>query len=90
MYPMTTAQRPETIKAPNQLEALKQMSKVVADTGEIEAIKRYKPYDCTTNPRWVCCVTIMIVFMIIPIRVNVVPCAAWSTRRCSSPSTSST
>lgn len=44
-------QRPETIKAANQLEALKQMSKVVADTGEIDAIKRYKPYDCTTNPR---------------------------------------
>ncbi|GAB4823262.1 hypothetical protein N2152v2_010308 [Parachlorella kessleri] len=26
------------------------MSKVVADTGEIEAIKLYKPVDCTTNP----------------------------------------
>jgi transaldolase len=29
------------------------MSKVVADTGEIEAIKQFKPVDCTTNPRWV-------------------------------------
>lgn len=27
------------------------MSKVVADTGEIEAMKLYKPIDCTTNPR---------------------------------------
>ncbi|EFN50875.1 hypothetical protein CHLNCDRAFT_33289 [Chlorella variabilis] len=26
------------------------MSKVVADTGEIWAIKQYKPVDCTTNP----------------------------------------
>lgn len=47
----STPQAPATIKAANQLEALKQMSKVVADTGEIDAIKRYKPYDCTTNPR---------------------------------------
>lgn len=36
----------------NQLEALKQMSKVVADTGEIWAMKEYKPVDATTNPRW--------------------------------------
>jgi transaldolase len=37
-------------QAPNQLEALRQMSKVVADTGELEKIKLYKPQDCTTNP----------------------------------------
>lgn len=42
---------PPTPKAANQLEALKSMSKVVADTGEIEAMKLYKPVDCTTNPR---------------------------------------
>ncbi|KFM27664.1 Transaldolase [Auxenochlorella protothecoides] len=41
---------PATLKAANQLEALKQMSKVVADTGEVDAIRRYKPFDCTTNP----------------------------------------
>lgn len=41
---------PPAPKAANQLEALKQMSKVVADTGEIEAMKLYKPVDCTTNP----------------------------------------
>ena len=50
LCPSSPPQRPETIKAANQLEALKQMSKVVADTGEIDANKRYQPYDCTTNP----------------------------------------
>jgi hypothetical protein len=35
----------------NQLEALKSMSKVVADTGEFESIRAFKPIDCTTNPR---------------------------------------
>ena len=34
----------------NKLEQLKQFSDVVADTGDIEAIKRYKPLDATTNP----------------------------------------
>ncbi len=35
---------------PNQLEQLKVMTKVVADTGDIEAIRRYQPVDATTNP----------------------------------------
>ncbi len=34
----------------NQLEQLKQMTTVVADTGDIEAIKQFKPIDATTNP----------------------------------------
>lgn len=34
----------------NKLEQLKQFSDVVADTGDIEQIKRYKPLDATTNP----------------------------------------
>jgi transaldolase len=34
----------------NQLEQLKQMTIIVADTGEIEEIKKYKPTDATTNP----------------------------------------
>ncbi|MFL0799006.1 MAG: transaldolase [Agarilytica sp.] len=34
----------------NKLEQLKQYSSVVADTGDIEAIKRYQPVDATTNP----------------------------------------
>ena len=44
---------PVVPQAANQLEALCQMSKLVADTGEIAAIKKYRPVDCTTNPRWV-------------------------------------
>ncbi len=34
----------------NKLEQLKRYSDVVADTGDIEAIARYKPLDATTNP----------------------------------------
>lgn len=34
----------------NQLELLKEMTVVVADTGDIEAMKTYKPEDATTNP----------------------------------------
>jgi transaldolase len=35
---------------PNKLEQLKQITAVVADTGDIEAIKRFQPLDATTNP----------------------------------------
>ena len=35
---------------PNQLEQLRQLSSVVADTGDIEAIARFQPLDATTNP----------------------------------------
>jgi transaldolase len=34
----------------NKLEQLKSMTIVVADTGDIEAIKKYSPTDATTNP----------------------------------------
>ena len=34
----------------NKLEQLKTMSDVVADTGDIEAIKLFEPLDATTNP----------------------------------------
>ena len=34
----------------NKLEQLKTMTTVVADTGDIEAIKQYQPEDATTNP----------------------------------------
>ncbi len=30
------------------------MSTVVADTGEPDLVKKYKPIDCTTNPRCAC------------------------------------
>ncbi len=34
----------------NQLESLRSMTTVVADTGDIDAIERAKPQDATTNP----------------------------------------
>lgn len=34
----------------SKLDQLKEMTQVVADTGDIEAIKRYQPIDATTNP----------------------------------------
>ncbi|MDZ4287614.1 MAG: transaldolase family protein, partial [Prosthecobacter sp.] len=34
----------------NQLDQLKQHTTVVADTGDFEAMKAYKPQDATTNP----------------------------------------
>ena len=34
----------------NQLLQLKEMSTVVADTGDVQAIKEYQPQDATTNP----------------------------------------
>jgi transaldolase len=35
---------------PSKLDSLRLISVVVADTGDIEAVKRLKPQDCTTNP----------------------------------------
>lgn len=35
---------------PNQLEALKKWTTIVADTGELAAIERLRPRDATTNP----------------------------------------
>src|SRR5690606_32241173 len=37
-------------KVTSKLEQLKQFTDVVADTGDIEAIRLYKPLDATTNP----------------------------------------
>ena len=34
----------------NQLESLRKLTTVVADTGDIDAIKMYQPVDATTNP----------------------------------------
>ena len=34
----------------NKLDALREMTVVVADTGDIDAIRRLKPVDATTNP----------------------------------------
>jgi transaldolase len=35
---------------PSKLDALRAMTTVVADTGDVEAIRAWKPVDCTTNP----------------------------------------
>src|SRR5687767_857780 len=35
---------------PSKLDQLAAMTTIVADTGDIEAVKRLKPVDCTTNP----------------------------------------
>ena len=34
----------------NQLDSLRELNVVVADTGDIDAIRQYKPEDATTNP----------------------------------------
>ncbi len=34
----------------SKLQQLKAMTLVVADTGDIEAIRRFEPEDATTNP----------------------------------------
>ncbi len=38
------------IEMSNKLEQLRKLTTVVADTGEIDAIKKYQPEDATTNP----------------------------------------
>src|SRR5262249_52783926 len=50
--PAPRATRPSTTGGPtmSQLDSLKQYTTVVADTGDIESIARYKPQDATTNP----------------------------------------
>ncbi|GGM11602.1 transaldolase [Deinococcus aerophilus] len=40
----------QTAVGTNKLQQLKAVSVVVADTGDIEAIREYQPRDCTTNP----------------------------------------
>ncbi len=34
----------------SKLDRLREMTVVVADTGDVEAVRRLKPHDCTTNP----------------------------------------
>ncbi|WMJ67901.1 transaldolase [Stenotrophomonas sp. 24(2023)] len=38
------------MSTPSKLSQLRELSVVVADTGDYDAIKRLKPVDCTTNP----------------------------------------
>src|SRR6187549_810836 len=46
----TTITAKETSAELNQLEQLKKFTKVVADTGDFESIRDFKPQDATTNP----------------------------------------
>jgi transaldolase len=46
----TTAHR-NNLPGATQLDALRSVSKLVVDTGDIEAIAKWKPEDATTNPR---------------------------------------
>jgi transaldolase len=39
-----------TLEKVSQLDQLKQFTKVVADTGDFESMRAYKPQDATTNP----------------------------------------
>jgi len=50
MSTIAEAQKPGTQTALNQLDQLKKMTKVVADTGDFEKLKEYTPQDATTNP----------------------------------------
>jgi len=47
---MSAIAEPKTETKLNQLEQLKKFTKVVADTGDFESIKDFKPQDATTNP----------------------------------------
>jgi transaldolase len=50
MSESATIERPATKTAVNQLDQLKRMTKVVADTGDFGTLKAYEPQDATTNP----------------------------------------
>src|SRR4051795_9722351 len=47
---MSAIGEPKTETQSNQLEQLKRFTKVVADTGDFETIRDFKPQDATTNP----------------------------------------
>ena len=47
---MSAIAEQETKAGLNQLEQLKKFTKVVADTGDFETIREFKPQDATTNP----------------------------------------
>src|SRR5258708_5423343 len=42
--------RTKTSSATTQLDQLKRMTKVVADTGDFATLKNFEPQDATTNP----------------------------------------
>ena len=50
MSTTATIDKPETTQALSQLDQLKRLTKVVADTGDFATLKEYAPQDATTNP----------------------------------------
>src|ERR1044071_1116410 len=50
MTPTATLEGPKATTAVNQLDQLKKITKVVADTGDFATLKEYTPQDATTNP----------------------------------------
>ena len=50
MSTMTESQSSGTQTALSQLDQLKKMTKVVADTGDFDTLKQFAPQDATTNP----------------------------------------
>ena len=50
MSTIAELERTETKTAVSQLEQLKRLTKVVADTGDFATLKEYAPQDATTNP----------------------------------------
>src|ERR1044071_9117680 len=50
MTPTATLEGPKATTALSQLDQLKKMTKVVADTGDFATLKEYAPQDATTNP----------------------------------------
>ena len=50
MSPIAELEKPETKTTLNQLEQLKKVTKVVADTGDFATLKEFAPQDATTNP----------------------------------------
>ena len=47
---MSEEQPAKKQKVENQFDKLKGLTTIVADTGDIEAIRKFKPQDATTNP----------------------------------------
>ena len=50
MTPSATLEGPQATTGTTQLDQLKKVTKVVADTGDFASIRKYQPRDATTNP----------------------------------------
>src|SRR6186713_2724792 len=50
MTPNVTLEKPEAATALSQLDQLKKLTKVVADSGDFATLRQYAPQDATTNP----------------------------------------